>query len=101
MSELERAALAVSLAMELKPVSSKDGIWRFDAQLDVVFGPAMRTSKEWFELEKQAKELNAGKDRWDSSGYGVVASYAQMRGFRCVRAQFLANPVMLGKGLKR
>lgn len=31
------------------------------------------------ELEKAARALNAGRETWDRTGYGIVASYAQTR----------------------
>lgn len=62
-----------------KPPSAKDGIWRFNRILDLIFNEPI-SKESWFEIENQARKLNSGKDTWDQSGYGIVASYAQNKG---------------------
>lgn len=71
------AASIVARDMKARPVSEKDGIWRFDMALRNYFGGAHYRPREfWLEVERQARAKNAGKDTWDSAGYGIVASFA-------------------------
>jgi hypothetical protein len=75
---IDDAASIVARDMERRPVSARDGIWRFDRALRDFFGETRAHPREfWIEIYNRAFIKNAGKDTWDSAGYGIVASFAQ------------------------
>jgi hypothetical protein len=70
---VEQAKNAVEADMAQKPVTSADGIWRFDAILRKIFGSQDR--EFYIQAEKIARAANKGFGTW--TGYDVTASFCQ------------------------
>lgn len=73
--QVKDAAVLVAADMSRRPVTASDGIWRFDNLLRDFFGELSRET--WREISQVACIQNAARDTWNSSGYGIVWSYAE------------------------